>query len=384
MKRPDVHLCIASGQNLPNLIPALQLGARRVIVLKTAEMQDSARNITSALKTHGIEVEIYDFDDASPERIVKSAGAVAVKLGEQPLLFNATGGHKLMTLALIEQLSMTDDLHVVYCETRHDRLDWLHPRAETEALESVVNLEDTLLTQGLRIQERGERDGHWAQEAKQREGLTREMGDHADKLARFFGTLNRLADQCLKNDPGGPWIFEQEFEFAPGGVNAKLLHQAEQAGLLSWDKDTRIVFKSEQAARYFRGAWLEEYAWLKLRGINPKDWSVNLKVSSLKNQTENEYDALVIHRNRLLLIECKTARFGRDGLKDASYIYKLAQLAGQTGGLMAKSLLLSARPVGDEVRKRAQEGRVDILAAEEVKSLPDYLRKWMQPSTPNQ
>ncbi|MCX7628205.1 MAG: DUF1887 family CARF protein [Methylophilaceae bacterium] len=81
--------------------------------------------------------------------------------------------------------------------------------------------------------------------------------------------------------------------------------------------------------------------------------------------------------NRLLMIECKTSRFGRDGLKDASYIYKIAQLAKNTGGLLARGLLLSARPVGDEIRNRAKEHQVEILAAEEIRTLPDYLRKWM-------
>lgn len=379
MNRPDLHLCIATGQNLPNLIPALQLGARRVVVLETPDMGDSARNLKTALSAHGIEVERWPFDDASPERIVAAAEAAALKYGQGALVFNATGGHKLMTLALTEQLRMADDLHVLYCETRRDRIDWLLPTAETEALGDVLSLEDVLLTQGMRVQTRGERDGYWAQDAQAREGLTRELGDQADKLARFFGTLNRLADQCLRNEPDGPWQFEQELEFTPGGRNADVLRRAVECGLISWDDDTRVVFRNEAAARYFRGGWLEEYAWIKLRGLKPRDWSVNLRAVSAKSQAENEFDALLVHRNRLLMIECKTSRFGRDAMKDASYVYKLAQLAAQTGGSMAQSLLLSARPVSEDVCKRADEARVGILAAEKIRDLVDYLRDWMKP-----
>lgn len=378
MTRPDVHLCIATGQNLPNLIAALQLGARRVVMLETPAMADSARNLKTALTAHGIEVERAPFDDASPERIVAAAEAAALQFGQGALVFNATGGHKLMTLALSEQLRMADDLHVLYCETRHDRLDWLLPAATTEPLDDVLRLDDVLLTQGQRIQTRGERDGYWAHDAQARETLTRELGDHANTLARFFGTLNRLADQCLRNEPDGPWQFEQELEFTPGGRNADVLRRAAECELLHWDNDTRVVFKSEAAARYFRGGWLEEYAWIKLRGIKPRDWSVNLRAVSAKSAAENEYDALIVHRNRLLLIECKTSRFGRDAVKDASYVYKLAQLASQTGGSMAQSLLLSARTVSEDVRKRAAEARVGILAAEEIRTLPDYLRNWMK------
>lgn len=377
MNRPTFHVCIATGQNLPNLIPALQLDARRVAIIETPKMKTSAQNLKTALAAHGIEIERHPFDDSTPERIRASASALATKLGEQALVFNFTGGHKLMTLALSDEMRIADELHLLYCDTQHDRLDWLSPHAVTEPLDDLLTVEDFLLTQGYRINSRGERDGNWANEAQQRETLTRKLGDEADKLARFFGTLNQLADRCLQNEPDGPFQFEQEFEFAPDGRNADILKLAQKHDLLSWDGDNRLVFKGEAAARYFRGGWLEEYVWIKLRGLRPHDWSVNLKSQTL-SQTPNEYDALVAHRNRLLLIECKTTRFGRDGLKDASYVYKLAQLAQQTGGSMSSSLLLSARPVSEDVRQRARDSHVDILAAKEVKTLPDYLRRWMQ------
>lgn len=40
---------IATGQNLANLIPALQLNASKVVILETPEMRDSASNLKRAL-----------------------------------------------------------------------------------------------------------------------------------------------------------------------------------------------------------------------------------------------------------------------------------------------------------------------------------------------
>ncbi len=137
------------------------------------------------------------------------------------------------------------------------------------------------------------------------------------------------------------------------------------------------MFGSREAARYFRGGWLEEYAWIKLCHLRPSDWAVNLVVETVSGKTRNELDAAVVHRNRLLVIECKTSRFGRDTAKDADYIYKLAQLSRSIGGIMRRSLLLSARQVGDEVRRRAEENEVDVLDGAKVKGLVDYLRRWM-------
>jgi hypothetical protein len=376
--RPEVHVCVATGQNLPNLIPALQCGARKVVILETSAMKASAANLQTALQARGIEVLRRPFDDATPTRIMESAQAQALILGETPLVFNATGGHKLITLAMERELRELagDNLHLLYCETRHGRLDWLHPRAQTQPMQDVLSIEDTLLAQGFRITGRGERDTYAMLAHDARATLTRSLGDKADKLARFFGTLNKLADRAL-NEPDGPLQLQQALDFAPGGLSEQVLRQAQENGLLHWDGDTDLVFQDGPSAQYFRGGWLEEYVALKLRGIRPRDYSINLKVQSVGEKNENEFDALVVHRNRLLLIECKTSRFGRDAAKDASYIYKLAQLSRRVGGIMASSLLISARPLGEEALARARDSNVDILAAQDIKNFVGYVNQWM-------
>lgn len=378
MTRPSLHVCIATGQNLANLIPAIQLQASEVAILETPEMRASAENLKAALKSRGIAAKRLPFDDSTPEAIVNSAQQVALELGEQPLVFNASGGHKLMTLALTDELRdlAGDNLHLLYCETRHDRLDWLKPTPAMEDMTDVLKLEDVLFAQGYRIQTRGDRDVQWMADADSRASLTRTLGDGADKLARFFGTLNSLADKAL-NEPEGPFRPRQEFTYTPGGNNADLLRDAQKLGLLAWDNDTEIVFAHADAARYFRGGWLEEYVWLKLRGLKPAEAAINLKIETVGAKTDNELDAAIVHRNRLLIVECKTKRFGRDAGKDSDHIYKLAQLARQVGGLMGRGLLLSARPVDENLRKRARDNQVDLLAAEEVKNLVDYLKNWM-------
>jgi len=378
MDRPHLHVCIATGQNLANLIPAIQLQAKEVVILETPEMRASAGNLKAALKARGIAVRRMPFDDATPESIVASAQQISLELGVAPLVLNATGGHKLMTLALTAEMEdlAGDNLHLLYCETRSNRLDWLKPSPVTEPMADVLKIEDILLAQGYRIRSRGDRDVRSSVNAQARESLTRRLGDEAGKLAGFFGLLNDLANKALgeSDDPFQP---KQSMSFIPGGRIAELLRQAQRLGLMQWDEDTQIVFTSPDAARYFCGGWLEEYVWIKLRGLRPTDWATNLEVETVDGKTPNELDAVVAHRNRLLVIECKTRRFGVDTAKDADYVYKLAQLARQIGGLMGRGLLLSARSVSDEVRLRAKESQLDVLAAEEVGNLAEYLKSWL-------
>jgi len=378
MNRPSRHLCIATGQNLANLIPALQLSASEVFILETPAMRDAAVNLKRALEARDIAVRRMPFDDTSPETIKASAEGVAMELGVEPLVFNATGGHKLMTLALAENLEeLADDLHLVYAETRRDRLDWLKPLPSIDPMRDVLGIDDILCAQGYRRTSDGNQDGFWQADADSRASLTRKMGDEAERYDKFFGTLNRLADFAL-NEDGDRFQPRQSLDYAPGGRNAELLDDARRLGLIQWNNDTDIVFASREAAAYFRGGWLEEYVWYKLRGIRPHDWAVNLKTQSYAAQVENECDAAVVHRNRLLVIECKTSGFGKNEMRDVGYIYKLAQLADQIGGTMSQKLLLSARPIHDDIRQRAKEYRVDILAAHEVRRFVEYIKCWMQ------
>lgn len=378
MPRPTRHLCIATGQNLANLIPALQLGATEVMILETPAMRDAATNLKRALEARAIACRRMRFDDATPEAIRASAEETALQLGSEPLVFNATGGHKLMTLALAANFeALADDLHLVYAETRHDRLDWLKPTPTTEPMTNTLGIDDILRAQGYRRTADSNRDAFWQAEADARASLTRNMGDNAERYERFFGTLNRLADFALGDDER--FVPRQEFDYAPGGSNAELLREARRLGLVRWaDDDNAVTFSSREAAAYFRGGWLEEYVWHKLRGLRPHDWVVNLKTCSYATKVENECDAVAAHRNRLLVVECKTSGFGRNEARDVGYIYKLAQLGDQIGGSMCQKLLLSARPINDDVRQRARDYRVDILAAAEVRQLVDYVRRWMQ------
>ncbi len=377
--RPSLHLCIATGQNLANLIPALQLNATKVVVLETPDMKVSASNLKRALESHGIQVQHKPFDDSSPEAIESCAEGIGMEFGEGSVVFNVTGGHKLMTLAMAEQMKIADDLHLLYAETRHQRLDWLKPAPAMEAMSDVLKVDDFLLVQGYTRVRSADRDGHWQVEAQERAALTHRLGSESDKLAKFFGILNKLAQQAMPDkEAGKPFRPVQNFHPAPGRSGAEVLAQARQLKLLAWDDDTEIVFASEEAAVYFGGGWLEEFAWLVLRGLKPFDSAVNLVVKRIGSEAENEFDAVVVHRNRLLLVECKTLRFGRDPAKDADYIYKLAQLSKQIGGSMASSLLLSARPVDALVSDRARQYGVSILAAAEVRNFVGHIRRWMQ------
>ena len=386
---PELHLCIATGQNLANLIPALQCGAREVWVLQTPEMRNRAGFLADALKARNIAVQRIDFADDDVTTLHARAAAIAERLDGRAVTINLSGGTKLMTLALTDTLAehlATGDMaaqpHMVYTDTRHHRLDWLRPTARSEPMADVLSIDDILLAQGYRRQQQaggGAEAAALQRAADERKLLTRHLGDAADTIGPVFSHLNWTAQAALNN--GGPFQREQDIASPKNQRDANVLRQvlqriADAGGLLHWDGQRRVVFQSEGAAKYVGGGWVEEYAAGKIKGFSQCDRASPLHIESVQGGTRNELDAVMVHGNRMLVIECKAAATHADE-KLPDWIYKLNQLARDVGGQMAQPLLLSARTIGDVHRQRARDYGVHILSAAELSTLPDYLRRWM-------
>ena len=372
-----IFLCIATGQNLANLIPALQIKPAAVWILATPAMRNQAQSLKKLLDRHQLPVRIEAFADDDMATLEAESLRIAELLDGQSVVFNATGGTKQMALVLTDTLQvLANDLAgVLYADTTHQRIDWLRPKGRgSEAMQDVLSLEDILGTQGFRLGEVNNRKENWVRTCEQRGQLTKDLGDKADKLGGFFGALNGLAQRATKNESFAP---RQELDYEPGKQYIELLKKAQSYDLLQWDGSTGITFADEDAARYFGGGWLEEYIFFKLRGCQAKDFAINAILIAPDGVTSNEIDALAVHRNRLLAIECKTLRFGRDRNKDADIMYKLDSLSQRAGGLMHERMILSARELDETSSARARELKIEIIAGKHIRYFPERIRVWM-------
>lgn len=149
---------------------------------------------------------------------------------------------------------------------------------------------------------------------------------------------------------------------------------AQEHGLLTMEQAySSITFTNQEAAKYLGGGWVEEYVFLKFTGtLAPTQYTLGAQITHSVSKTSNEIDGIAVaSNNRALIIECKAKK--QDQAQDA--IYKLGQLVKQVGGLMARGLYVSAKPVSDTDRARAREYGVDILAGDELATLSDYPRR---------
>jgi hypothetical protein len=217
----------------------------------------------------------------------------------------------------------------------------------------------------------------WQAAAQERADLTRWLGEHSAELGGFLGALNHVAN-AARADPHRhkPFEPEQRLRHIPNGAPKELLRRACAHGLISWGGADTVHFHDDSAAQYLGGGWVEELAAHKMRGLRPNGgWEPRLCIEHVDTRTRNELDAVLVHDNRMLVVECKAAR-PDDDLSD--WIYKLAKLAEAVGGQMAQAMLLSAREMNQAQRNRAKEYRVDVLSAGVLRQLPERLRHWTQ------
>lgn len=371
---PELHLCIATGQNAANFIPLKQLDAQEVRILETPAMaaQHSGVNLQTALKPYVAQVKRLAFDDATPERIKASALAVANALDGRNVVFHVTGGTKLMVLALHEQLKLlasgSGSLRILYADTQHQALDWLDDTPQQVPMQDVLTLNDLLLVRGYRSTN-DTRPAKDQQRAASRAAVSRYMGEQAQALRGFFSTLAYKAS--LASEGGS---LAQRFDYPPGGTAARLLTLAAKQGLLQWTSGAEDVsFSDRDSARFFAGGWTEEYVFLKMTGLfKSSQYALNVKVIQNRSKSENEVDAIAVKYNRALFVECKSGK--QDKAQEA--IYKLGQVVRQVGGLMAKGLYVSAQDVNQTDRSRAMEYGIDVLAGEDLQTVNQYLRDW--------
>ncbi len=163
-----------------------------------------------------------------------------------------------------------------------------------------------------------------------------------------------------------------------------LLDKLEAIGILEI-KNNRLKFHQEADRFYSNGGWLEQYVYATVNTLKKTIPTIQDTVQSVEIHREgknikNELDIAFLCDNRLHLIECKTKNFQKNPTSGAETIYKLDSLADTIGGLNARAMLLSFKPLQKYDAQRAKDLHIKVLHGEQLKQLPEHLKQWIQPT----
>lgn len=161
-----------------------------------------------------------------------------------------------------------------------------------------------------------------------------------------------------------------------------LLRNFEEAGVLMVTGDT-LQFKSEADRSFACGGWLEQYMYDALTEahgeLGIRDKASNLTVVD-GNDVKNEIDVAFLARNRLFMIECKTARMDRpEAPKANEALFKLSEISKRVGGLGARGMLAAYRPLRESERRLAEALNIQVICGSELTQAKERLKRWVAP-----
>lgn len=290
------------------------------------------------------------------------------------LKLNASCGlrHRLLP---VYEMFRRNAWEIFVVEPNSDKICWIYPEENQDAqLEDHITIADYLTIFGARA-EFNEHDLP-DQLDQQLYELGQRWAGNALELGPGLATLNYLATTCRK---------EQKLEVS---LTEKQQGYREVNMLLSDLVDTQLAtyqngilkFVSEDARRFSNGEWLETLVHSTVKQIQDElptiqDHSLNVQVYRQLGEREvrNELDVATVVNNKLHIIECKTKGMRDDG---DDTLYKLESLRDLLGGLQARAMLVSFRPLRHNDITRAEDLGLALIGPDELKDLKKHLTHW--------
>ena len=396
----NIQICIITGQPLANLIPLLQYKPDHIILLQSKGMKDRGNGMISVLELAGWRTEQIELDDKLPdtsyEQILDFALEFAEELRrrypESVFTYNATGGNKLMSMALSSVFDQEKD-RVIYADTKHQHIEYLHPSsAKIEPMQSCLTIELYLKAMGKTLRSRQDTNTTWLERANARKDASRYLGENTQDLQGLISQFNRHFAE-FNNSEDAPSTFRLATQ--PHTSWKTALKKLTATGVLADNGNNSWLPSHIDCAKYLSGGWLEEYTWHCARDSLPlnaqkENAAISAQVtddSKPNADIRNEADVILLANNKLLLIECKTGDLQHQN-KDQDAINKLDALTNHAGGTMGKGLLVSVKPLNHQTKQkrhvnsadRARSQELLVCEGNDLRLLRKHLKQWAESS----
>ncbi len=375
MDKIKSHLCLVSGQPIPNITPLLDksFAPENVILLISPGMQQKAEWLERFIKPRGIKVIHWLIDDAwDIEHIQDKVMDLLVSEYGEGLALNATGGTKPMSIGAY---SVFDDNPVFYVHPDEDKILWMNDtNKKAQAIEDNLKLPDFLMVYGYDFMS-GDQNNSTQESLELAQALIKNI----ENFSKPLGQINYLANRAEGNSKlQSPEVdrYNQTKDFLA------LIQLFEDKGVCYFDND-RLTFNSEEKRFFANGGWLEEYVFSVMRNISKskerdiKDLYKSVEVKSFNGITKNELDIAFLSNNHFYVIECKTKNWKEKG-SGSDAIYKLDTLKETLGGLQGKGMLVTYRKLSKSDQARAKSEGIKVCQFTELKRLDEFLKQWIQ------
>lgn len=429
--RPALHLCIATGQQLPNAAPIRLTSWDRVVIFASRKMRPAADRLAAFVADEAerrdlrpeqgkpLIIDLPAEDDllAIRDAVVRAVDRLRESFPEHELVLNITGGTKLMTLGFVEALR--GQAKMLYCDSGCGVLQAVDPPgAAPQELGPQLDFETLLRVNGWRVVEGGVPAPEQVAAMIARRHVTAllalRLPDAAYRLrARLEGedyACNGLA--ALLHHAGhrasehGVLTQRARRETGKGDIDAaaiEIVRLLQQAGVLAEGTSVQagaeelcFVFASREAGSFVASRFMEEFVWLSAQAAGLQAHYIGLgahfdplqALEGRRSDKLNEIDVGIAWNARLLTIECKAGNSWSFPPNDQRALQKAAAVRTAAGGSLAESWLASdlrtipARAA--DVQERANMTQVKLhLGTQALARLPRAIAAWAGLPTPS-
>jgi hypothetical protein len=372
----DIQILLVSGQAAPNLLPALDpaLKPTEAVLVVSGKMQSRADALETVLKREGVKTSRIPLEDEHDfAKLENTLLEVASKREGQSIALNVTGGTKLMALAA-QSVAQAYGWPVFYVDVDTDEVIWLGKEGHRQKLNQQLRLTHYLLGYGFNI-----KDGKQKPQPENRHtDLLQTLITQVGSLEQPLSQLNWIGQKAEETNKLSIKLEVQQLDSR--GLES-LIRKFNEAGVLKLENGL-LIFTNENERDFAKGGWLEHHVYRTVCQVTGdlaiRDKAVNLKVIDAGN-VENELDIAFMARNRLFVIECKTARMDKpEAPKANDALFKLSEVCRRVGGLGTRGMLASYRPLRESEKKLAKALNIELVCGAELSRLREKLITWVR------
>lgn len=359
-----IHLL--GEQALPVFFGLRQFQADRNLILTTKEYEEEARRLAKSVSISPSPIIVPDpFKPADTRKAI--AKQVAKLPADARVAVNMTGGTKLMfagALSACWELS----LDPFYFEIRNHNVLFLRDGSHVPFV-GISDVEDFLRAGDFATVN----DGRWPadpdSDRNRRLPIAEELWRRRDSLRGLYASRdflnsssNRPGYRARQQNDGSPFSFtwrNGEASAASNGSTRLVVDEVE------------LDVPRKGFLQFISGGWVEEHVFALLRPLEAEGVVRDVRVgfvagyrrdsSSEQEKLAQEFDCVFTDGRRLWIVECKA------GLVTQEAIQKLENNLRLYGGVAARGIFVSARPLSESSRNRL--GKLPSITAIE----PDEL-----------
>lgn len=375
-----IHVGIIDSDPIRLVTPLLdnRVVDTRMVFIGDNSQETMFQRLKQVLSQRNIDSEFFEIPhDANTLAIKQLAQELTTQLGKQDenVVFNASCGlrHRLLS---VYEVFRNYQWPIFVVEPNSDRFCWLYPESRADGqVQDKITISDYLTIFGARAEFTDEELPSELNHTLHKVG--KRWASQALELGPGLATLNYLATTCRKEQKLDVELTEKQQGYRELSI---LINDLVDSGIASY-KSGVLTFADENARRFSNGEWLENLVHNTVRHIQDKmptiqDHSLSVQVYRQLGEREvrNELDVACVVNNKLHIIECKTKGMRDDGDET---LYKLESLTDLLGGLQARAMLVSFRPLRYNDITRAEDLGVALIGPDELGELESHLSQWL-------